>query len=275
MEVALRFFFLSLLSVGFCFGSNLKSEFEDQGFLWVKNFFSDEDVAYIQRMAHQMHEDATQERSDLITVPEASDPRKLCRIEDMLGCYPDLNAFIEEKLTQFIEETMEEPYNTFKDKLNFKWPHGGAFVAHQDFPAFAPFPPKSHVNAMICIDPATLENGCLHIAKNWRKTFDECASDHILPYVEEGMNHGSIEPRLVKKIDWLPLETSPHDLILFNSFVPHYSEPNHSDKSRRAMFITYNRAAEGEHRIAYYQMKRNDPENPVFHFATPTNARGK
>ena len=233
-------------------------------FVWTKNFFSKEDVAFLQTIANR----STKETANLITVPEAKNPALLCRVEDLCTAFPEFHAFLQEKVTLFVDQMMGEPYVFFKDKLNFKWPGGGAFPAHQDYPAYALFGPHQHVTVMISIDPATLENGCLHVANNWQ-------GETVLPYIEGGPDHGSIVPDVAQSFEWLPLTTSPCDLVLFNSYVPHYSKPNQSQSSRRALFITYNRASEGRWREAYFHAKRTDPDNPLFHFATPTQARSK
>jgi len=253
-------------------------------YLWVKEFFSDVEVEYLQALAEKMNEDALSGTTNLITVEEASNPDQLYRIEDMLSSYPEFQEFIENKITPYLSELLGDRYITFKDKLNFKWPGGGAFQPHQDNPAFSHFVPDEFMNVMIPIDSATFENGCLWVAEDWRTDlFESPEVDQemlsigkaILPYLKGGPNHGSIMPALVEKINWIPLLVSPKDLVIFSSFVPHKSEKNLSDGPRRAMFITFNKAYYGEFRKAYYEMKRDDPENPVFHFATPTKARGK
>jgi ectoine hydroxylase-related dioxygenase (phytanoyl-CoA dioxygenase family) len=274
-----------------------KKFFRENGYLWIKNFFSEEQVALLQSWSDDVNQASetlltlTSNSSKiatlpgtLIIVPEAKNPLQACRAEDMASCYPDLYHFITGTLTAYLGKLMDEPYVLFKDKINFKWPGGGAFQPHQDFPAYDSFGPREHITAMVSIDRATLENGCLHVAKNWRETFsnvenvDQAALKEghaVLPFIEGGVNHGSIQPKYSEKISWLALETSPRDLVLIDSFVPHYSEPNQSNNARRAMFLTHNRLREGDHRKAYYHMKRNDPLNPKFHFATPTKARTK
>ena len=175
---------------------------------------------------------------------------------------------------------MEEPYVIFKDKLNFKWPGSGAFPPHQDFPAYENFVPRSHITAMITIDKATLSNGCLHVAKDWKNTFSKISAidqkklasgQATIPFVEGGEQHGTIETEFSKLIEWLPLTTSPRDLVIFDSFIPHFSFSNNSAHSRKALFLTYNKLSEGEHHKDYFSMKRSRPNNPDFHFATPTS----
>ena len=48
----------------------------------------------------------------------------------------------------------------------------------------------------------------------------------------------------------------PGDLVLFDSYVPHRSGPNHTCAPRRAFYVTYNAASQGDCRTAYYERKR-------------------
>ena len=279
-----------------------KALFEKDGYLWIRGFYSPEQVMLLRDWSEAVDQASLQLLSlskqtgislqgfaqslpgALIVVPEAKDPLKVCRAEDLLTCYPDLSRFVYGTLATYLGSLLGEPYVLFKDKINFKWPGGGAFPPHQDFPAFEFFGPREHITAMVCVDAATIENGCLYIAKNWKESFvDDSRVDQdalargfaILPYVVGGSMHGSILPELCEKITWVPIEAEPGDVVFFNSYVPHYSEPNRSSSSRRAMFFTHNRLREGEHKAAYYYTKRADPDNPMFHFGTPTKARTK
>jgi ectoine hydroxylase-related dioxygenase (phytanoyl-CoA dioxygenase family) len=45
------------------------------------------------------------------------------------------------------------------------------------------------------------------------------------------------------------------DTLWFHSRTPHRSGPNTSDRPRRALYPTYNAAAEGDLRAAYYRQK--------------------
>lgn len=256
-----------------------RSSFQQKGYLWIKNFFSKEQVPLLQSWTEKIHSDArailslsesVRPSPSLIVVPEATHPNQVCRAEDMLSFYPDLYHLVEGSVTAYLSFLLKEKYVLFKDKLNFKWPGGGAFAPHQDFPAFEFFGPREHITAMVCIDAPTVENGCLYVANEWSEE-----SHEILPYIEGGNLHGSIQPAYAQELTWLPLLVQPGDLVLFTSFVPHYSDINQSDGPRRAMFFTLNKLSEGEHRSAYYHTKREDPLNPLFHFATPINARIK
>lgn len=51
----------------------------------------------------------------------------------------------------------------FKEKINFKLPGGGGFLAHQDSVAYIGLA-KQHISAMVAVDAAVEENGCLFVA---------------------------------------------------------------------------------------------------------------
>lgn len=288
------FTFLSCLFAGLSADSGegmaeLRDFFENNGYLVVKDFFSEEQASELSGWADKMGEYsretlATKEREEayrdsLIVVPESGDPQQVCRVEDILSFDDKFQEVVQNTVAPFLEGLFGESYLPFKDKLNFKWPGGGAFGAHQDFPAYQQFQPQHHVTAMISIDEATEENGYLFFAHAWRESMKErldidqdalAKGRAILPHHTGGKNNGDITEEVAKEFDWKGMHTTPRDLVLFSSFLPHYSKKNASPLPRRAMFITYNREAEGEHKLAYYEAKRNDPHNPLFHFATPT-----
>jgi ectoine hydroxylase-related dioxygenase (phytanoyl-CoA dioxygenase family) len=54
----------------------------------------------------------------------------------------------------------------------------------------------------------------------------------------------------------VPCPTSPGDVVFFDCYAPHASEPNRSDQTRRLYFATYNRASAGDHLARYYADKR-------------------
>ena len=58
------------------------------------------------------------------------------------------------------------------------------------------------------------------------------------------------------RLDWQPLSAEPGDLVIFDSYVPHRSGPNFSDRSRRALYLTYNPASQGDRRADYFARKR-------------------
>jgi ectoine hydroxylase-related dioxygenase (phytanoyl-CoA dioxygenase family) len=174
--------------------------------------------------------------------------RQLCRIENFLDYHPAMNEIANGTRTlQLVSNLMGERAAIFKEKINYKFPGGGGFKPHQDAPAFVSFNQKYHITMMVAIDDCTLENGCLQVVRGGANT------PIILPQEADG----SIKQEIAKSFSWSPIECSTGDVILFDSYLPHYSEANRSNHSRRAIFITFNKFSEGgEKREAYYQDKR-------------------
>ncbi len=256
-------------------GARERAVFGERGFLVLRGHFGPHEVALVQGAAGRLEGAA-----GVIAVPEAGREELVCRIEDFLGRDRELAALLERRVAPVVAALLGEPVVVFKEKLNFKRPGGGAFRPHQDYPAFTAFPPDYHVTAMLTVDPADAGNGCLRFASNYRAVLAE------LPGVEAAARgdgrhclaqneRGDIAEPIAARLTWEALATAPADLVLFDSFVPHYSEPNRSsDRSRRAIFVTYNAAAQGAYRDGYYRMKRADPDHPLFHVGTPTRPRG-
>ena len=177
---------------------------------------------------------------------DGSNQRQLCRIEHFLEYHEQWKQTIESPiLYQILEQLFGEPAVLFKEKINFKLPHGNGFSAHQDAPAFTSFGQRFHITAMLSIDASNQQNGCLEMAKGGHKR-------GLLKMTESLV----ITDEVVQSLEWEPVETSPGDLLLFGSLIPHRSGPNSSAHPRRAAYITYNPKSSGSHRHAYYQRKR-------------------
>ena len=108
--------------------------------------------------------------------------------------------------------------------------------------------PTAHLTAMVAMDDATELNGCLnfapgrHDADSFQLTAGGCLRDE-----DE------------RRLEWRALEVKEGDVVFFSGWSPHRSSPNRSDRSRRAMFLTYNPASHGDWHDAYYaeKLKRN------------------
>jgi ectoine hydroxylase-related dioxygenase (phytanoyl-CoA dioxygenase family) len=172
---------------------------------------------------------------------KAPGQRVIQRIENFCPYHPGFDRFIRRgALTRWIAALMGGPVVLFKDKINFKMPGGAGFKAHQDQQAgwstYAPL----FVTAMVTLDAATLENGCLEIAPGRR--LGGLIGQQWVPLEER-------ELRLE------PVPTAPGDVIFFDSYVPHASKPNLTDAPRRILYITYNLASAGDHRERYFADK--------------------
>ena len=168
--------------------------------------------------------------------------RVVQRIEDFCPHNDEMDAAARSgALSRWLAALMGGETVLFKDKINFKYPGGDGFKAHQDQQAgwtvYAPL----FVTALVTIDPATIENGCLEIA--------------TLPRVH-GLIGEEWKPLSEDELGLQPIPTAPGDVIFFDSYVPHASKPNLTDSPRRVLYLTYNLADAGDHRRRYFDEKR-------------------
>jgi phosphonate degradation associated HDIG domain protein len=176
----------------------------------------------------------------------AADARLLCRVENFLQYHDGFAQLINGRRTlAMLTQLFDEPAVLFKEKVNFKLPGGNGFAPHQDAPAFTSFGQSIHITLMISVDATHPANGCLEIAPH-------PGARTLLPTAADG----TIDHDVAERLEWTPLPTQPGDLVFFDSYLPHRSAPNTTDRPRRALYLTYNRASEGDHRAAYYASKR-------------------
>ncbi len=172
--------------------------------------------------------------------------RMLCRVENVVPYHDGLAALATgAATTNAVARLFGAPVRLYKDKVNLKLPGGAGFGAHQDAPAFATFGARFHVTMMVALDDQRVDNGCL-----WR-TAPRPRGD-VLP---QGPG-GTIDEATEASLTWRPLEVDAGDVVLFDSYLPHRSPPNTSNRPRRALFLTYNAAADGDHYAAYFAHKR-------------------
>ena len=214
------------------------------GYLVVRNFVSPHQLAELLQWTAQL-EGAPEVsgrhwvyREDSMTTPGR---RVIQRIENFCPYHPGFDRFIRDSaLVRWSGALMGAPVVLFKDKINFKMPGGAGFKAHQDQQAgwtvYAPL----FVTAMVTLDAATLENGCLEVSAGRHR--EGLIGEQWKPLEEQGLNLQAVP-------------TGPGDVIFFDSFVPHASKPNLTDSPRRILYITYNLASEGDHRGRYFADK--------------------
>lgn len=222
--------------------------FARDGYLVVPGFFAADTMADLERWIEE-----------LVARPEApgghwvfheADRRAagatvLSRIENFCPFHEPLRRLLTgPRVMRSLALLLGEPAVLFKDKINFKLPGGDGFKAHQDAQAgwnrYAGF----YVTALVSIDPATLENGCLEVAAGWHDK--GLIGDEWTPLAGTALD----------QIEFTPYPTAPGDAMFFDSYAPHRSGPNLTDRPRRVLYVTYNRASEGDHRARYFADKR-------------------
>ena len=220
-------------------------DFDENGYLLIKGLYSSDEMREIT--------DWTEEVTNYPEVPGKymmyfeqsklkNSRRILCRLEDFEPYHSGFSKlFNDERMKGSVSALFREEAVLFKDKINFKMPGSDGFKAHQDIQAGWDTYAKLHITALLTIDPCTLENGCLEMAPGHHK---------------HGLIGEKWQPLEEDALDYVAIQTEPGDAVFFDSFAPHRSKPNLTDKARRVLYVTYNRLSEGDHLRQYYIDKR-------------------
>lgn len=177
---------------------------------------------------------------------QIGDTRTLSRMEYLLEFNNELNSIEKEFIKPLANFFFNDDTILFKEKVNFKLPGGGAFTPHQDYPAWNDLPPRDYITIGIPLDDMTLENGCLFMATGQGRNKE----------IYHNVSDNKISKELIESWNWKPIICKRGDVLVFDAFVPHYSEINRTNNSRRIYYFTYNLKSEGEHRKNYFDKKR-------------------
>lgn len=222
------------------------------------------------------------ENKSLIVVPEKQNTLSACRIEYLNGYSKSFYEKITRPIKLELETKIGKSLVLFKDKCNLKNPGGGAFPPHQDAPAYIGYGPNYFITVALFLDDATKYNGCLHFATNYKDIkssvreliYTPFGEFPILQYYEGGDNNGDIFTDTQRQFEWDEATAKRGDLIIFNSYLPHFSYKNNTVNSRRVIYLTFNLSEEGDYYEEYYTKKWEDYDNPKFHISTPTQHKG-
>ena len=218
-----------------------------QGFLVVRGVYDAEEMAEITRWVNNIqHWPETAGEHMMYFENSQTDPdtRMLNRVENFAPYHEQMATLFDTDLRAACSRLFEEEAVLFKEKINFKLPGGGGFEAHQDAQAGWERYASLYITATVIVDPATVENGCLELA-HW---------DHRKALV--GDLWEPLAGNQLDGVEFVSYPGEPGDVLFFDSYLPHRSAPNLTDAPRRVLYVTYNKASEGDHRERYYADKR-------------------
>ena len=227
-------------------------KFSEDGYVHIKDFFSNEEVMIIEKNMNYIYSLPEVPYKWMKYYEDKLD--QLSRVEYFYkySCLEFINL-IECRVKPFLENLYGSKLNLFKDKINWKLPGGGSFKPHQDHPAWIDFKPDRYINTMFFLDEMTLENGCLEVSTDM---------DRSLVHYELNKD-GSLMSSVTDSLSWTPIIGGKRDLLIFDSYIPHRSGVNLSNKSRRAMFLTYNDVKYGYLYEDYFIKKREEFPPPI------------
>jgi len=246
------------------FLESYREEFEKQGFVLIKDFFTENgshDVIRFSNEIEQWDEQAykwmiyyeSNAKTNTETNTETKNNTKVkARLENFLKYHPELNEFYKKKVVPTVEYIYGNKVNLFKEKMNWKNGRGKGFKPHQDHPAWIDFPSNRFVSTALFANKTTVDNGCLEFGKNNEKF----RIHHTLDNNKD--TTGEICPAIVNNLIWSAVTTTPRDLLIFDSYAPHRSGTNNTDDARRIFYFTFNSQDDGDFYDEYLLKKRRE-----------------
>jgi 2-aminoethylphosphonate dioxygenase len=222
--------------------------YREQGWLLARGFVAPPEVEALARWIDELVARPEEPGKHMVyREPSLHDAgrRIIQRIENFCPYHAGFDGFVRHgRLREAIDHLLGAPACLFKEKINLKMPGGAGFEPHQDQQAGWSRYASIFITAMVTIDRATIENGCLEIGDGPRLT--GLIGAEWRPLTAEEM----------KSFSLVSVPTEPGDVLFFDSYAPHASKPNMTDRPRRILYLTYNSAAEGDHRARYFAEKR-------------------
>jgi len=223
--------------------------FHRDGFLVVRGMYSPQEVEAISQWTDDVTAYPETPGKYMMYFEESQDDgsRILCRIENFVPFHDGFSKLITKRRMQLaVSELFGESAVLFKDKINFKLPGGDGFKEHQDVQAGWDDYADLHITAMISIDETNAENGSLEMIAGMHK--QGVLGSMWAPLTDDDTDH----------IPYVAVHCQPGDAVFFDSYAPHRSHPNHTNKARRVLYITYNKSSQGDSREQYYADKRRN-----------------
>jgi len=211
--------------------------FERDGYVVAKGLFSAEEMEYL----HLIGKADAGLLDDVIDRHDTSGHVTRLALRNELGS--DLYSAIvrSERMVKPMERMLGGEVYHYHHKMNMKEPKvGGAWEWHQDYGYWYDngclFPYMA--SAMIAVDEATVENGCLQVIKG----------SHHMGRINHGMvaDQTGADPERVEealqRMELVHVTMKPGDTLFFHSNLLHRSDANESDKARWVLICCYNAA---------------------------------
>ncbi len=226
-------------------------QFHRDGYLFVRAMYNADDMKNINQWINEIA--ASPEKAGhymMYFEPSKRDgSRIISRIENFVSFHPGFAELItRRRMQEAVSDLFHETAVLFKDKINFKLPGGDGFKEHQDVQAGWDDYADLHITAMVAIDETNAGNGSVEMIPAMHK-------QGLLGKMWEPLTDAD-----TANAAYRPVHCHPGDAIFFDSYAPHRSMSNNTDKARRVLYITFNGISEGDHRLKYYADKcKNHP----------------
>jgi hypothetical protein len=227
--------------------SELVSAYHRDGYVILRRLFNQEEVELLRRTAHE------DRRLDELSFSRADGEGGVVRLtlwnhpgDTIYGMFARCRRIVDTA-----EKLLDGEVYHYHSKMILKDARvGGAWAWHQDYGYWYEngvlFPLLT--SAMIAVDPATRENGCLQVIKeshqmgriNHGKSGDQAGAD--LKRVNEALG----------RLELIYCEMEPGDAIFFHCNTLHRSDQNRSDQPRWSLICCYNAARNNPYKESHH-----------------------
>jgi ectoine hydroxylase-related dioxygenase (phytanoyl-CoA dioxygenase family) len=234
------------------------NEFNKKGFIAVRELYSAADIRAISTWLDEL-KDSDGSENEIATYFEASPitgETVLVRAEYLLGGHNPVmtELFLKKEIMEMLAQLLGDKALLFKEKANYKLPGCRSDLLHQDqaagWGAYSDF----FITMLIAIDENRIDNAAV--------SFRDAGDHQLALRGPEWKVLSEEEPPFMPESDYQVVEAAPGDAVFFDCYVPHGSPANTTNSARRNIYLTFNRAADGDQRMVYYEDKwQNYPSN--------------
>lgn len=230
------------------------NQYKRKGFFLIENIYSDNEVEELLNLIDKLD---TNSMTDTIT----RDNNKIFRVENVIYDNELLKNKIEKNnVLTILNKCMGEDVILFKDKIIYKNSNSeNSLVPHVDGvfktynyrlkkETFGWYTYSSKfVNLTIMLTDNTINNGCLYI--------NDIKSDDKSVIYDKFKVKKSNKINMNKVNDgFTPIIGKKGSILVFNPLCIHYSKNNHTDQTRKNIYLTYSRKKDGDN----YMLNLND-----------------
>jgi hypothetical protein len=221
------------------------SDFEQNGFLIERNLFDPEETQLLQQ--------AAKDDQELDRRSQGRRDRSGATVRLTLWNHPGDGIYgmfaRSKKLVGRMEDLLGGEVYHYHSKMILKDPEiGGAWEWHQDYGYWYHYGCLQPLmaSAMIAVDPAKVNNGCLEVLKG---SHILGRLDHSLAGEQSGADPERVEIAL-ERFERVAVELEPGDTLFFHCNLLHCSGQNHSPDPRWAMICCYNAARNNPYKVS-------------------------
>lgn len=228
--------------------NSIKINFNKKGFVKVESLFSFDEINSVNSEIDRILNSEIISEHNLRTVFKASQDSTfyLEKIDPITDISLQISRIANDnRIVDICKELLNDDVYLFKDMLILKEPNADGFELHQDYAWWQPVDsnnlkilnPSKIISVVLSINDATEMNGPIIFYPSLHSSLITTKGE------KRNFNNSEINS-LIKKSKYVGL-MKQGDLIFFHSLIPHYSEKNLSNTSRRQLVFTYNSKSEG------------------------------